>query len=39
VNARIQFFGRTIAGNEVSVVANVGINFAQWADPEEESGD
>jgi len=39
VNARIQFFGRTIAGNEVSVVANVGVNFAQWADPDPEGGD
>jgi hypothetical protein len=32
VNARIQFFGRTLAGDEVTVVANIGINFANYGD-------
>ena len=32
VNARIQFFGRTVAGDEVTVVANIGINFANYGD-------
>ena len=38
VNARVQFFGRTVAGHEVSVVANLGINFAQWADVDDSGG-
>ena len=37
VNARIQFFGRTISGNEVTVVANWGIDFTNWADVEDET--
>ena len=32
VNARIQFFGRTLAGDEVTVVGNIGINFANYGD-------
>ncbi len=32
VNARIQFFGRTIAGDPVTVVGNIGINFANFGD-------
>lgn len=35
VNARIQFFGRTLAGNPVTVVGNVGINFANYGDENE----
>ena len=32
VNARIQFFGRTITGDPVTVVGNIGINFANFGD-------
>jgi len=32
VNARIQFFGRTLSGDIVSVVGNIGINFANFGD-------
>lgn len=32
VNARIQFWGRTLAGDEVTVVGNIGINFANYGD-------
>ncbi len=32
VNARIQFFGRTLAGDQVTVVGNIGINFANYGD-------
>jgi len=32
VNARIQFFGRTLAGDEVTVVGYLGINFANYGD-------
>lgn len=32
LNARIQFFGRTLAGDEVTVVGNVGINLANYGD-------
>jgi hypothetical protein len=32
VNARIQFFGRTFAGDQVIVVGNIGINFANYGD-------
>jgi hypothetical protein len=39
VNARIQFFGRTVSGDEVTVTANMGIDFAQWADVDDEGGD
>ena len=32
--ADITFFGRDQAGNEVSVTGSIGVNFADWADPE-----
>jgi len=32
VNARIQFFGRTLSGSPVTVVGNIGINFANYGD-------
>jgi hypothetical protein len=35
VNARIQFFGRTLSGQQVTVVGNVGINFANYGDDNE----
>ena len=34
VNARVQFFGKTLAGDEVSVVGYIGINLADFGDPE-----
>lgn len=32
VDARIQFFGRTVTGDPVTVVGNIGINFANYGD-------
>jgi hypothetical protein len=32
--ADITFFGRDQTGNEVSVTGSIGVNFADWADPE-----
>ena len=32
VNARIRFFGRTVAGEPVSAAATIGINFADFGD-------
>ncbi len=32
VDARIQIFGRTVAGDPVTVVGNIGINFANFGD-------
>ncbi len=32
VDARIQFFGSTVAGDPVTVVGNIGINFANFGD-------
>lgn len=32
VDARIQFFGRTLAGDVVTVVGHIGINFADFGD-------
>lgn len=34
VNARVQFFGKTLAGDEVTVVGFIGINLADFGDPE-----
>jgi hypothetical protein len=33
--AEITFYGKDQAGREVSVVGNISVNFADWADPEE----
>jgi len=35
VNARIQFFGHTLAGDPVTVVGNIGINLANFGDDNE----
>lgn len=35
VNARVQFFGRTLSGHQVTVVGNIGINFANFGDDNE----
>lgn len=35
VNARVQFFGHTLAGHPVTVVGNIGINFANFGDDNE----
>jgi hypothetical protein len=32
--ADVTFFGRDQTGNEVSVTGSIGVNFADWADPE-----
>ncbi len=32
VNAQIRFFGRTIAGDQVTAIANIGVNFANYGD-------
>ena len=38
VNARVQFFGKTLAGDEVTVVANIGVNFANYGDNNTSGG-
>jgi hypothetical protein len=35
--ADITFYGRDQAGNEVSATGSISVNFADWADPTEES--
>jgi hypothetical protein len=32
--AEVTFFGKDQAGREVSVTGNIGVNFADWADPD-----
>ncbi len=34
--AEVTFYGRDQAGREVSAVATISVNFADWADPKKE---
>lgn len=36
--AEVTFYGTDQAGREVSAVANIGVNFADWADPQGSGG-
>jgi len=36
--AEVTFYGRDQAGNEVTANASLSVNFADFADPEEEEG-